>query len=60
VSLAGPVYKLHLRRVGQFKGGGRAAKESSVLFRLTSEKPRIIVEINDNTGFIPSFLSESN
>ena len=27
---------------------------------LTSEKPRIIVEINDNTGFIPSFLSESN
>ena len=28
--------------------------------RLTSEKPRIIVEINDNTGFIPSFLSESN
>jgi hypothetical protein len=27
---------------------------------LTSKKPRIIVEINDNTGFCPSFLSESN
>jgi hypothetical protein len=26
----------------------------------TSKKPRIIVEINDNTGFFPSFLSESN
>ena len=35
----------------------RALREGS---GLTSKKPRTIVEINDNTGFFPSFLSESN
>jgi hypothetical protein len=46
-------HRLRGHESGPFVPGG-------MLFSLTSEKPRIIVEINDNTGFIPSFLSESN
>jgi hypothetical protein len=38
----------------------RCAPGLSALGGETSKKPRIIVEINDNTGFFPSFLSESN
>lgn len=53
-------WKVCQRGCGQLapgRGGIGADGEGS---GLTSEKPRVIVEINDNTGFIPSFLSESN
>lgn len=46
-----------LRAARAGRGGIGADGEGS---GLTSEKPRVIVEINDNAGFIPSFLSESN
>ena len=42
------------------EGRQRCALVQSAPAGETSKKPRIIVEINDNTGFFPSFLSESN